>query len=213
MQIGALLSSFIYLIAQSLLYPVLILLSLLTLWILYRGGSVFSEWIERTRLKPCTPQDLIHMAETGHAEKRHSHYVVDFARRLNSLREQPGALRESLIELTFQEAADGLWKTLDGIKMMIRIGPGLGLMGTLIPMGTGLAALAQGDVTRLSSDLVIAFTTTVVGLAQGLCAYLFFTLKKRWIQKDIGTMEFMVSATTAEESASNGAPETKPARV
>jgi biopolymer transport protein ExbB/TolQ len=210
MQIGALLSSFIYLIAQSLLYPVLILLSLLTLWTLFRGGSVFSEWIERARLKPSTLKDLVRMAETGDAEHRQSRYVADFVGRLGFIKEQPGELRQSLLELTLEENADKLWKTLDGIKMMIRIGPGLGLMGTLIPMGTGLAALAQGDVTRLSSDLVIAFTTTVVGLAQGLCAYLFFTLRKRWIQKDIGTMEFLASVTTAEWNRTHGLPETKP---
>jgi hypothetical protein len=51
--------------------------------------------------------------------------------------------------------------------MLIRIGPGGGLIGTLIPMSTGLAALSQGDMSKLSSELVLAFTTTVVGLAIG----------------------------------------------
>lgn len=73
----------------------------------------------------------------------------------------------------------------------MRIGPDLGLIGTLIPMGTGLAALGQGDVTKLSSDLVIAFTTTVVGLAVGLTSYFFYWKKKRWVEEDIRRMEFL----------------------
>jgi biopolymer transport protein ExbB/TolQ len=73
--------------------------------------------------------------------------------------------------------------------MIIRVGPSLGLIGTLIPMGTGLAALGQGDMTKLSSDLVIAFTTTVVGLAIGIVAYFFYTIRRRWVELDIKNME------------------------
>jgi biopolymer transport protein ExbB/TolQ len=56
------------------------------------------------------------------------------------------------------------------------------LLGTLIPMGTGLASLGQGDLTKLSSDLVIAFTTTVVGLAAGTVAFCFYTVRRRWLE-------------------------------
>jgi biopolymer transport protein ExbB/TolQ len=79
-----------------------------------------------------------------------------------------------------RETEHGMWKSLDHLKLLIRIGPGLGLIGTLIPMGTGLAALSQGDLARLSGDLVAAFTTTVVGMALGLISYLFFTIQRRW---------------------------------
>jgi biopolymer transport protein ExbB/TolQ len=56
-------------------------------------------------------------------------------------------------------------------------------------MGTGLAAMGQGDMVKLSSDLVIAFTTTVVGLAIGITAYFFYTVKRRWVEEDIKNME------------------------
>jgi len=86
--------------------------------------------------------------------------------------------------------------------MIIRIGPGLGLIGTLIPMGTGLAALGQGDMTKLSSDLVIAFTTTVVGLALGMVAFFFFTIKKRWVEEDIKNIE-LATDLLADHSSAN----------
>ena len=92
------------------------------------------------------------------------------------------------------ETVSAFGKSLDTIRMLVRIAPGLGLIGTLIPMGTGLAALGQGDITKLSSDLVIAFTTTVVGLALGICAYFFHTIKRRWIEHDIRMIEFITEA-------------------
>jgi len=119
-----------------------------------------------------------------------------FSHRVNSY---IGGLRHSLnnedqsteaeIENFLQEKTLSIWKSLDRIKMVIRIGPSLGLIGTLIPMGTGLAALGQGDMTKLSSDLVIAFTTTVVGLAVGITAYFFYTIKRRWIEEDVKNIE------------------------
>jgi len=86
--------------------------------------------------------------------------------------------------------------------MVVRIGPGLGLIGTLIPMGTGLAALGQGDMTKLSSDLVIAFTTTVVGLTMGMVAYFFYTIKKRWVEEDIKNIE-MATDLLSDHSLAN----------
>jgi biopolymer transport protein ExbB/TolQ len=109
---------------------------------------------------------------------------------------QGKVLNEPLIEFLLQEKSAELWKSLDHLRMVVRIGPGLGLIGTLIPMGTGLAALSQGDITKLSSDLVIAFTTTVVGLAAGLTAYCFYWKKKRWIEHDIRQMELLAEAMT-----------------
>ena len=90
-----------------------------------------------------------------------------------------------------------MWKSLDRIGMLVKIGPGIGLIGTLIPMGTGLAALGQGDISKLSSDLVIAFTTTVVGLALGLVAYFFLTIRRRWVEQDIRAMEYITEILTS----------------
>jgi biopolymer transport protein ExbB/TolQ len=97
-----------------------------------------------------------------------------------------------------RESEHQLWKSLDRLKMLIRIGPGLGLIGTLIPMGTGLAALGQGDLSRLSGDLVIAFTTTVVGMALGLVSYFFFTIQRRWVEEDVKNMELVAEILMAE---------------
>lgn len=189
MDIGALLKSFIYIISSSLLYPVLFLLVVLTGWILIYSGSFFAEWLERIRLKKYPPERLPQIIRQGDNPAVFSHRVNSYIKDLRRLLNNEDRLTEAEIENFLQEKTLSIWKSLDRSRMVIRIGPGLGLIGTLIPMGTGLAALGQGDMTKLSSDLVIAFTTTVVGLAVGIVAYFFYTVKRRWVEEDIKNIE------------------------
>ena len=189
MDIGALLKSFIYLIASSLLYPVLFLLVVLILWILVYAGSFFAEWLERIRLATCSPEELPRIVRDPDNRRIFPQRVHEYLGILRRLLGNEGESTEVQIENLLQEKTLNLWRSLDRIRMIIRIGPSLGLIGTLIPMGTGLAALGQGDMTKLSSDLVIAFTTTVVGLAVGITAYFFYTIKRRWVENDIKNME------------------------
>ncbi len=188
MDIGALLQTFIYLVSSSLLYPVLLALSLLVLVIIVQAGGFFAEWLERARLKPCPSQDLPRLLQTGQAQGMISHRVTHYLQILAQICSQPGnhgIAVENLLQSTTLE----LWKSMDRLRILVRTGPSLGLLGTLIPMGTGLASLGQGDMTKLSSDLVIAFTTTVVGLAAGTIAFCFYTLRRRWLEEDIKNME------------------------
>lgn len=189
MGIGALLKSFIYLIASSLFYPVLFLLVVLTVWILIYGGSFFAEWLERVRLFKYQPEDLPKIIREPDDRRIFSHRVNYYIENLRRILVNPDESIEVVVENILQEKTLSLWKSLDRARMVIRVGPSLGLIGTLIPMGTGLAALSQGDLTKLSTDLVIAFTTTVVGLAVGITAYFFYTIKRRWIEEDIKNIE------------------------
>jgi len=66
-------------------------------------------------------------------------------------------------------------------------------------MGTGLASLGQGDLTRFTGDLVIAFTTTVVGLALGIVSYFFFTVQRRWVEEDVKNMELAAETLAGDE--------------
>jgi len=85
---------------------------------------------------------------------------------------------------------------MDRLWLLVRVAPALGLLGTLIPMGTGLAALGQGDMTQLSADLVVAFTTTVAGLAVGTAAIVMYTIRRRWMEEDIKNMELATELLT-----------------
>lgn len=188
MDIGALLQTFIYLVSSSLLYPVLLALSLLVLVIIVQAGGFFAEWLERARLNPCPPQDLPRLLQSGQATDAVSHRVNRYLTVLNEIRAQQGN-HQIAVENLLQSTTLALWKSMDRLRILVRTGPSLGLLGTLIPMGTGLASLGQGDMTKLSSDLVIAFTTTVVGMAAGTLAFCFYTLRRRWLEEDIKNME------------------------
>jgi biopolymer transport protein ExbB/TolQ len=196
LNIDALLKTFIYLIASSLFYPVLFLLSLLTVLILVYSGSFFAEWLERVRLKKYAPEDLPGIIKDGKDFSGLSHRVRNYIKNLETLIQDLNQRSEIEIENLIQENTLRLWKSMDRLRMLVRIAPALGLIGTLIPMGTGLAALGQGDMTRLSSDLVIAFTTTVVGLALGIFAFFFYTVKRRWVEEDIKNMELATELLT-----------------
>ncbi|MCY3750816.1 MAG: MotA/TolQ/ExbB proton channel family protein [Gammaproteobacteria bacterium] len=71
-------------------------------------------------------------------------------------------------------------RRLERSDLLARSGPILGLMGTLIPLGPGLAALGSGNLEILATALIVAFDTTVVGLLVGLVAFITGRLRRRW---------------------------------
>ena len=188
MAIGAFLKTFIYLISSSLLYPVLFLLSMLIIWLILYAGAFFAEWLERVRMKKVPSEQLPDRIQREPDGTFLSHRVRNYISRLQQAGLKTSG-REEAVENLLQETTLRIRKSLDRLRILVRVAPGLGLIGTLIPMGTGLAALGQGDMSKLTSDLVIAFTTTVVGIAIGLAAFFFLTVKSRWAEEDIKNIE------------------------
>ncbi len=185
--VGALLQTAVILISGSLLYPTLVLLLVCFAWIVLYAGVFCAEWLERARLAKCSPEELPDIILGGETRAL-PHRVRSYLQKLTGLLARDGA-NELQVENLLREATLNMWKSVDRLRIIVRLGPALGLMGTLIPMGTGLAALGQGDMVKLSADLVIAFTTTVVGLASGMLAFFFFTVKRRWIEEDLKNLE------------------------
>jgi biopolymer transport protein ExbB/TolQ len=188
MDLGAMLKTFIYLVSASLLYPVLLILAVLILVIIIYAGSFFAEWLERVRLQRLPAQKLPGILKKGNPSPAVSHrvngYITALGRALKSETDT-----EAAVENLLQTTTLVLWKSMDRLRILVRVAPSLGLIGTLIPMGTGLAALGQGDMTKLTTDLVIAFTTTVVGLAIGTASFFLYTVRRRWIEEDVKNME------------------------
>ena len=72
----------------------------------------------------------------------------------------------------------------------------LGLMGTLIPLGPALSGLSSGDMSALGSNLVVAFTATVVGLLISGVAYGVGLLRRVWYARDLTDLEFIATRLT-----------------
>ncbi|WP_206295398.1 MotA/TolQ/ExbB proton channel family protein [Humisphaera borealis] len=82
--------------------------------------------------------------------------------------------------------------SLGRVSFLARVGPMLGLLGTLIPFGPALSGLSSGDIQTLSANLVTAFATTVVGLLCGSIAYGLGTVRRAWYGRDYDDIEYVV---------------------
>jgi biopolymer transport protein ExbB/TolQ len=78
--------------------------------------------------------------------------------------------------------------------LVTRLGPMLGLMATLIPLGPGLIALGEGDPKTLADSLMTAFDATVIGLAAGGIAFAVSRLRKRWYEDYLSTLEVLIES-------------------
>lgn len=102
----------------------------------------------------------------------------------------------------YEHAAE---RRLDRTRILVRAGPALGLMGTLIPLAPGLAALGRGDVSTLAGDLRTAFAATTVGLLVGTLAFALTLIRTRMYSEDLTALERAVSGAIAPGSG-NGQP-------
>ncbi len=193
MNFGAMLHSAIYLISSILLYPALIVLLISFVILVLSAGAFLAEWLERARLKTPAPDDWPAILR---GRKVLNHYMGHTLDRLQSILNGPEptwAEVETLLSHTRRQ----FQKKLEHLRILVRVGPSVGLIGTLIPMSTGLASLSQGDMSRLSADLVLAFTTTVVGLSVGVTAFVIYSIRSRWLEGDLEILELVMESRSA----------------
>jgi biopolymer transport protein ExbB/TolQ len=88
----------------------------------------------------------------------------------------------------------GSLRKLERSRMLVRFGPALGLMGTLIPLSPALEGLANGDVRQLSDNLRAAFSVTVLGLLIGAVAFSISLVRDRLYAQDLSDLEYVVAA-------------------
>lgn len=80
-------------------------------------------------------------------------------------------------------------RRIERADFITRLSPILGLMGTLIPLGPGLAALGEGELQILTTAMTVAFDTTVIGLLAGLMGFVLGRLRRRWYDEALQTLE------------------------
>ena len=170
MDLFAGIKTYIYILSSCILYPVLLLLAGLSVWIFYECGRFFAFRLERKR----NPEISLP--------------VQKYLGELENLLGQPH--NEADIQNLLRKRIQEQQAHLDKYLIVTRIGPALGLIGTLVPMGTALAGLGQGDFSVMTSELVLAYTTTVVGLLIGSLSFLICTLRRRFTENDIREMEY-----------------------
>ena len=177
-----LLTDVFYLISNALLIPVMLGLILGLVVALLLLGRMLREWIDRLSFQN-ERRKLIKQFNTSVPETLSvSKNGGVFAEALNLLYSQTN---DPLFISKVVADTEVYWQeNLEKIQTWIRIGPALGLMGTLIPLGPGLIALADGDLKTLSANLIIAFATTVVGILIALICGGVHSIRKRWYRAD-----------------------------
>lgn len=173
MDIFAGIKTFLFTLSTCVLYPVLLILVGLSAWIFFECGKLLADWIRRRRLRAKEPTPPVETYSKALAEL---------------LKDNPP---EHEIQNLLRESIHRRQARLDKFRIVTRIGPALGLIGTLVPMGTALASLGQGDLSVMTSELVVAYTTTVVGLLIGSISFLIYTVRHRFCEDDVRNMEFL----------------------
>lgn len=95
-------------------------------------------------------------------------------------------------ELALNELESSIADRLARCHFITRMGPMLGLLGTLIPFGPALLGLSAGDVQELSVNLVTAFATTVVGLFCGCLTFGMGQARNSWYSRDFNDLEVIM---------------------
>lgn len=88
-------------------------------------------------------------------------------------------------------------RRLGRTRLLVRTGPALGLMGTLIPLSPALEGLAKGDVATLSDNLRLAFSITVLGLLVGATAFAISLFRDRVYGQDYSDLEYVAAILTS----------------
>ncbi len=178
------LETLLYSISSLLYLPVLLAVAALVLYLLTNLGAIACEWRERKRgvrtLLASAEADMLSTAAQPHA--------------------QPPL--DARLERIVQQSESRALRSLDAVRFAIRIGPALGLMGTLIPMGISLAGLAQGNLPKMAESMVTAFTATVVGLACSVLAYLLTLVREHWLRADMTDIAYAAESLLARHAAS-----------
>jgi biopolymer transport protein ExbB/TolQ len=90
-------------------------------------------------------------------------------------------------------------RKLERTRMLVRFGPALGLMGTLIPLSPALEGLAKGNVKLLTENLRVAFSVTVLGLLIGAIAFSISLVRDRLYAQDLSDLEYVATTLTPEQ--------------
>ena len=198
-----LLTSALNVVSQSLQIPVIVFLLLFALYAVITVGGLISEYSSRKKVPVRLIKDLIFaisrtkdiseietIVKNAQIPKNQKRVLVNIARSSELKKDSREAFAEKLIE----NEEDIIEKKLQTTDIITKIGPTLGLMGTLIPMGPGLAALGSGDVTTLSNAIIVAFDTTVVGIGAGAGAYVVSKIRRRWYEQYLSNLDALSKA-------------------
>lgn len=186
----------LYILSNLFLLPVLVALLACLAWVLQLCGGFLREWAGRRSFRQalgelvaaCEEPSLEPEAMSRRLRNLPGNLVRRLTAGLSTLPASPTVLRKRLGDVE-GEVSDAL----ACLTFLTRVGPMLGLLGTLIPLGPALSGLSSGDVRQLSSNLIVAFTTTIMGLVVSCLAYGMGLVRRSWYGRDLDDLDFIAN--------------------
>lgn len=191
------LAPLLHTVTQALLVPVLGALLLASAWAVYQLGLFCAEWwtIWRGRGVAGDTLDAVGLGPNSAEPGSKGGEEAD----------TPSSLTRREAEQTLSRRELSLARRLERTDLLVKLGPALGLVGTLIPLGPGLSALGRGEVRVLAESLTVAFDTTILGLLVGAAAYVISRVRRRWYEEHMErltvTLERMLDAESDGSAA------------
>ena len=204
------LQQFIYDISRILLWPVLIAAVLCLVWVLIELGVLLYELWLRFRYRDLDALEVRALRarkafrdgkpRTAYRYLEENTYSVVVVRFLYDLirNYQTERLAAKPLKL-LQEYEFYTIKRLERTRILVRIGPILGLMGTLIPLAPALLGAADGDLAALTEGLATAFSVAVLGLLIGGLAFVISIVRDRMYSQDISDMEYLLELLEGDD--------------
>ncbi|AMK16371.1 MotA/TolQ/ExbB proton channel family protein [Methanobrevibacter olleyae] len=199
----AILDSSLTAITQALQIPVIILLIAFLIFAVYTLAKLLSQYLSRKKVPVNLIKEMIYgiydadsaddirtIVNNADIQKSQKKILVELAESEHLGKKS----RETLARRLIDNEEDKIAQYLNKTDIVTRIGPTLGLMGTLIPMGPGLAALGTGDVATLASAITIAFNTTVIGIGSGAIGYFASKIRRRWFGEYLANLDALMDA-------------------
>jgi len=187
----------LYHITVALKAPVVLGVMAALVWALYEAGAFLREWVDRRRAMgtwmaflgrvPGARGDAKPLRDTFFRLGTYPTLVAMFARDAFRAPEDDCLLDKTLSDVEI-EANRRCYR----MRIGVRVGPILGLMGTLIPMGPALMSLSSGNLEAMAHNLIIAFSTTVVGLMVGALCLVMLIARQHWYAKDLSDLEHLL---------------------
>lgn len=184
-------SNLLFWISNGLLVPVIVgLLFFFTKSVIMLGGFI-NQYIQRTKQEKRLrarmdglDAESIHMF-AEELDEQPDNLFTTTARQVLSTHSLAVSNR---VVSEFEITADS---ELGKFKVLVKFGPILGLMGTLIPMGPALSGLSTGDISTMAYNMQVAFATTVLGLFSGAIGFILLQVKQRWFNTDLVYLDFL----------------------
>ena len=177
-------------ISNSLLLPVIVLLLAAMVASLVSLGGFFSTYLvllQQRRKRSELLKKIRRSPELDPADFDEGSIFGCHLAELNAL-----GWNELECEKRIAEIRQGYERELERAKFLTKVGPMLGLMGTLIPMGPALAGLASGNIGEMAYNMQIAFATTVVGCLVAGVGLLVYSVKRHCYTEEISNLQYVL---------------------